>query len=228
MSDTDRAVTSDESVAALPTRVLMVSGTRVSLQRAGFDDKVAATILGSVPGFYIVLRDAHDGPTGRGLRSLSPLIGDVVILRFLYEGVAYGFRSAVSRLATDPEALLFIDYPTAVEQASVRQVPRIVCRLPCDVLSGHRTSQAGLLLDINATGCAVAGALQGADDPPHESDPMTLNLTLPGHSSPWQGTGHIRRISVNGRIWRAGITFDAEQAELVCMLESYLMLAPIG
>lgn len=227
MAEADSVSANETGAAAHRQKVLLASGTSVNVQRAGSDVRVPATILGSVPEFYIALRDPHHGSNERSLRSLNLLIADVVILRFLHDGVIYGFRSSVSRLTTDPEYLLFVHYPQDVEHVSVRQAPRISFHLPCEVSFGGGGSQPGLVLDLSPGGCAVAGARNEGSSSPREADPVTLSLTLPAQSRPVQAVGRVRRVSAEGGNWKAGIAFDDEHTQLVAALEPYLRLAPV-
>ncbi|WP_198007225.1 PilZ domain-containing protein [Nitrococcus mobilis] len=210
-----------------PSHLAVTAGRVVNIQRVGERARVRAEVLGAVPDAYIALREACGSPESQVLRLLSLRVEDLLILRFLREGVVYGFRTAVSRLVTDPEYLVFVHYPRLVEHVSVRREPRTTCRMPCLVAYDGSGQQPGLMLDVSTAGCRIVGRFEREKASPSAGCPVTVTLALPGQTEPFQALGVVRRLDREGADWALGIAFDHEQRELYDALEPYLCLAPL-
>lgn len=200
----------------------IASETQVNLQHTGNNARAVGEVLGAVEGAYIALRD-HPHAGGSGLRALDARIGDTLIVRLFIDGVASGFRAQVLRFVVEPEYLLFLRVPQQVEQVSVRRSPRRRCSLPCEVAWGEAT-QPGLMVDISALGCSVHGELQADARAPAEGEALRISFALPGQNAPTSLAGKVRRVQVDGTVWRVGLAFDGEEAGVVGQLEPYLRL----
>src|SRR5690625_1514557 len=108
----------DQSMNILP-------GTKISLEAAG--GRVTTSLMGVVDGVYVVLQDI---PAYRGLMDFQLGYGETVVLRFLHEGTATGFRSYVLNMVKDPERLLFVAYPNEIQRLALRRADRVRCTLP--------------------------------------------------------------------------------------------------
>ncbi|PWG64274.1 PilZ domain-containing protein [Sediminicurvatus halobius] len=208
-----------------PTGFLLAAGSRLRLQRAGSTKKATAEVVGyggRGVHAYIILRSGH-GEDDSALTALDLRADDTLLVRCLYDGIIYGFRTTITRLLTEPDYLLFVLYPHTVEQVSVRQYPRLPCALPCDIdLAG--AAQQALMLDISAAGCGLAGQVASKDEAPAAGSPITVQLPLPGTQPPVSLTGELCRIGVEASRWEGGVRFDAEQEALFEQLRRYLSL----
>lgn len=208
-----------------PTGFLLAVGSRLRVQRAGSERKATAEVIGYGGGgvhAYIILGSGHGEDEG-ALNALDLRADDTLLVRCLYDGIIYGFRTTITRLLTEPDYLLFVLYPHTVEQVSVRQYPRLPCALPCDIeLAG--AAQQALMLDISAAGCGLAGQAASEDEAPATGSPITVRLPLPGTQPPVSLTGELCRIGVESGRWEGGVRFDAEQEALFEQLRGYLSL----
>jgi hypothetical protein len=223
-SPTDTATTDRPSEHATPALLPIAAGTPVNVQRTGSSLRVRAEVLGAVPGAYIALRGADHRSELRSLSALSLRVGDSIIVRFIHEGVVCGFRTAVTRVSTDPEPLIFVHYPRRVEQVSVRREPRISCRMPCLVAAADAEPRPGLMLDVSATGCGIIGEALPDRPTPVVGAPVTVTIALPERAEANRAVGEIRRLSHHDGNWVIGVLFGSEQRELYAALARYLAL----
>lgn len=224
MSEAGGSANGEPSEASLTEEIPLPAGTRVNVQRAGNDLRVSAEILGAVPGGYIILRDAHRENSPQVLRSLVPHPGDTLLVRFMHEGTVFGFRTMVTRFSAEPEYLLFVHYPRAVEQVSVRRYPRLACTMPCEVAIGG-TPRRALLVDLSAQGCGIVAPLDETQPPPAVEEPVTVTLCVPGETRTRSVTGQVKRLAKHRDTWRAGVAFETAETALFAGLEPYLKLA---
>jgi len=78
--------------------------------------------------------------------------GDPLLVRYLHDGVIFGFRTFVSGTVVEPLPLVFLNWPERVEAHSVRQSRRLDTFIPCHLKlqgTGHDAS----IIDISAGGC---------------------------------------------------------------------------
>lgn len=212
-----------------PTRFLLAPGAALRLQRAGSEKRVAAEVIGyggSGVHAFIIIGSGHGEDTG-ALQALDLRVDDTLLVRCLYDGTVYGFRTTVTRLLTEPEYLLFVLYPHAVEQVSVRRDPRLHCRIPCETELTGADSRT-LMMDISASGCGLAGRVADADNPPAPGAPVSVTLPVPGGGPPATLSGQLCRVGVDDERWEGGVRFDAEQDAIVEQLQPYLALAERG
>lgn len=196
---------------------------KIFVQAPLFASRVEAKILGYSIGHYVTLHSPDSKP-GAGLNTLAPRIGDDLIIRFLVDGIAYGFTSHVIHSLAHPESLVFLQYPESIAQVSVRRDRRIPCRLPCNLLDSTGRRTPALLLDISEGGGKVASRDIKEEQRSAEA-PVKIELTLP----PPAGGAH----EISGKVIRAvhqhqtiiaGIEFDRRYSELMESLTSFLCL----
>lgn len=222
----DEEATQPEDTAETQAGLLLAQGTRLRIQRAGSEKRVYAEVIGfggsGVHAYIILGRDpAEDAGALHGL-NLRP--DDTLLVRCLYDGVIYGFRTTITRLLTEPDYLLFVLYPHAVEQVSVRHYPRLRCALPCEVELAGADPRA-LMLDVSATGCGLVGRCAEDAEPPEPGAPISVSLPVPGSAAPVTLDGELCRIGTGNGRWEGGVRFSGEHNALFEQLEPHLTLA---
>ncbi|WP_197495813.1 flagellar brake protein [Acidihalobacter yilgarnensis] len=211
---------SEESTTENIAAVLM-GGLKVFVQIPPYTTRFEASVLGCVSDEYLIFRTARDKASGAP--TIPPRVGDKVVVRFLVDGVAYGFLSSVVHAISIPEPLLFMQYPDAIKQVSVRQHKRLACRLPCTLTNDAGQKETVLLLDISEQGAKIACREQSVEG--HDSGtPVGLELTLPGPHGMQAMIGKIVRITQQGKASIAGVVFDQPYPELLANLYAILCL----
>ena len=210
----------------LPRRQLadvLAPALKVFVQAPLFASRIEAKILGSAIGQYVALHSPGSRP-GAGLSSLAPRVGDDLIIRFLVDGIAYGFTGRVMHLLAHPESLVFLEYPESIAQVSVRRDRRIPCRLPCNLVDSTGERIPALLLDISEGGSKVA--CRGLGEEQRAADtPVKLELTLPPPSGgTHEITGKVVRATRQKQSIVSGIEFERRHSELMENLASFLCL----
>jgi c-di-GMP-binding flagellar brake protein YcgR len=82
---------------------------------------------------------------------------DIVRVRFLKEGVAYGFESEIITVQFFPFPLMFVKYPADVEHLKIRISTRYKVDLPAVLKNsaGEAIASDAVLLDISEGGCGL-------------------------------------------------------------------------
>jgi c-di-GMP-binding flagellar brake protein YcgR len=97
---------------------------------------------------------------------------DMVRVRFLTEGVAYGFESEVISVQFFPYPLMFIKYPASVEHLKIRISTRYKTNLPValSLASGEAIADDASLIDISEGGCGLKVPVQEGRTLPPDAD----------------------------------------------------------
>ncbi len=80
--------------------------------------------------------------------------GTDVIGRYLYRGTVFGFKSRLIDIITTPVNLLFVSYPTSVEEFNIRKHERVSCMLPGKIQFSKYVLD-GTVLDLSLSGCQI-------------------------------------------------------------------------
>jgi c-di-GMP-binding flagellar brake protein YcgR len=91
-------------------------------------------------------------------------------MRFLKDGIAYGFETKILVINSHHFPVMFCKYPKAIEQCTIRQFRRINVNLPAQFLDmdGNFVADA-TIADISAGGCGLTIPVQEGKEPTCES-----------------------------------------------------------
>ena len=121
--------------------------------------RLKLSLVGYELGKYIILKYPKAVSTSEYKDVL--IEGNVVIVRYLMEGnkgECFAFRSSIKTITQYPEKLIFIEYPTKIENRQLRIQPRTSIHLPAVIMlegSGENKSTQikGIIGDISDKGC---------------------------------------------------------------------------
>lgn len=123
------------------------TGLTVQVEVPGSKRQSAAKVVGSDEENLIVLRLPNDAATDSG----KLFKGNSIVLRYVFDGIAYGFQCTSRGTISTPERLLFLAFPAIVATKSLREHQRQRCGFPGELLDGD-DSRAVHILDISTTG----------------------------------------------------------------------------
>ena len=204
---------------------LLTPDTVVVLEHPLFAQRIRAQVVGTVEGRYIMLRSSGNRRFGT-LATLSPQIGDKLILRTFRDGVACGFTSDILATVRTPELLVFLRYPEEIEHINMRAHRRLRCRLPCLLELDGGPSVPALMLDVSAGGSRVACANLPDEVPADRA--VSLFWSLPSAKTR-EGSRHSIKGRILRRIERSGhnvlvIRFDESPETSVEQLFNFLRI----
>jgi hypothetical protein len=87
--------------------------------------KGVSKLLGAKPPRYLIL----EIPTYQG-QLLFSTVNEECVVRFLKDGTLVGFWSRVVKIVSEPFPLMIVEYPTEVEELTVREHERVDCNIP--------------------------------------------------------------------------------------------------
>lgn len=147
---------------------------------------------------------------------------DSCTVRFLKDGVAYGFESEIISVQFYPFPLMFLKYPADVELIHIRETHRHRVNLPAVLsdASGAVIASDALLLDISEGGCALKVPAAEEVELPRDAEYAISFRILDRDLS----IGcRIRKIEKNGKhADLLGMEFAGASAEKRDMLKSFM------
>ncbi|RLC23245.1 MAG: hypothetical protein DRH93_07820 [Deltaproteobacteria bacterium] len=116
-----------------------------------FDDSAVSfrsKLVGIEQGKYLLLK--APGPFGR----IDPDLFQVedLIIKSLYKGTIYAFRSKLISIISEPSKLMFIEYPRKIEHHELRSHKRFKCSIVTQT-EVNKEERGGVIENISIGGC---------------------------------------------------------------------------
>lgn len=123
-------------------------------------------IIGWEHNLYLMTGIVHSA--GKGT---SPKVNDQCKVRFLKDGVAYGFETKIISISLYPFPVMYFKFPKALEQFKIRKFNRIKSNITAQLLDGNGTFIAdATITDISEGGCGLTIPSGQAKELAHEND----------------------------------------------------------
>jgi len=153
--------------------------------------------------------------------------GTKTIIRFVYQGIAYGFSTTISRALYKPAKVLFLDYPKDIEIYQLRNHERVLCLLPVSLELTKDETVSGHVTDISKEGCqfsAENNTFFNKHELPSKEYEHSISLQLPGFENTIIISCHVMNISQTNQQVKIGLKFismsDDARERLYDFLES--------
>jgi len=200
-------------------------GSKLQVQIGQFYSRLESTLIGIHKRKYLVITML------KGSKSLSLELkqdGTPLIIRYIHNGKAYGFKSIVLDVLTNLENHLIISYPAQVEIHELRNFPRLSCFLPARLFIDNKFIDSSVS-DISRTG--VQYTLSTSEDieqlAEHVDEKISLDVQLPGSDGYTHIIANICNIRENNNRVSLGITFDQSDTQYLTNLISFLLDAKV-
>lgn len=205
-----RQVLSDLSrtIANMLKRHFISLGTGLQIEFPGVEERFRSVLIGMEPDNYLIVRTPIAVSEGMARGHLLP--GTVLIIRYLFEGVVWGFRSTILQTLTGRIRVLFVSYPDTVENHDLRRNNRIECLVPADA-DWEGRSFSGLITDMSEQGVRLVFHLErspGIEDwHPDVRARLGLRMQLPGSVQAVPAQVELRNLSRDGERILLGLRF---------------------
>jgi len=195
-------------------------GTPLQIQIGEAKDgsRLICSLVGFEPEGYLLLRI----PAIPGI--LDELIeGAQVVVRYIYAGAVYGFKSSILNRITRPALILFISYPRSIEVMNLRRTTRLHCLLPASA-KVYKQELEGVILDISAEGCRLYLESFGSQELPafRIEQAIIVSLELAGIAGQQIANGKVQNFRQDSRLAEIGIKFDESNTVLLKNIRAYI------
>ncbi len=135
-------------------KLLIDIGTELNIEFKELESRFKSSLLGIVPSKYVIAQIPEIISNDFVVKCNRKKGGDVVV-RYLYDGSVYGFKSKYIGITPDPINLMILQYPNEIEACNIRKDERVNCILPGKLKIGEDVQDVSIL-DLSASGCQVA------------------------------------------------------------------------
>jgi c-di-GMP-binding flagellar brake protein YcgR len=127
-------------------------GLKLWLELNNGADKMSMSLVGWDKGTFILAKSTQ-------LKSFKIASDDDCVIRFVKDGVAYGFQTNMLSMQYHPTPLIFLKYPQDIKSMSFRKSSRIKTNIPARFLkekgSGEFITTDARVVDLSETGCRI-------------------------------------------------------------------------
>lgn len=193
-------------------------GTEVRIQIPGMEERYRSRVVGLDPGRFIILTKPVTLSPAVVKTSLIP--GSELLVRYLYDGTVWGFKSRLIQVLSGNVQVIFVEYPQDIENYELRRAERVETYLPCRLAQGEQAVD-GLVLDLSEAGARVSykSDLEIGRNPGCEVQIQIPALKC-GDSALLAGV--VRTVRERGGRWILGRQFSEGQDEMRQKVREYL------
>lgn len=218
---------SSQNTETAPSLDLPITlGTGLIIELVNLKQRIKSSLVGMEPGRYLIVRISEKDLIGN---FRSDLVKDSpMIVRYLYNGTVYGFRSSIVNIVSVPAKLFFVTYPSKLDEFTVLSNSRHECILPALTMIGNAFVEM-VILDISKQGClCMIKAADPNDDKLYGgvqvNKTMDIKVQFPGAEGKFGLMGTIRNVSKDVGKILLGVQFEKMPPELRTQLDGFLSL----
>ena len=150
--------------------------------------------------------------------------GERVMVKYVYKGRMWMFKSQLIRVTKTPAPLLFLEYPRVIHYHELRKAKRSTIFLPSTFHLQGEKELYGVLIDMSLTGSLCQIKHKNKENIPIMDIDSTviLRCLLPGIPEEQQLYGKVKNMKIEHGETRIGVEFEGLQPQLTDTIEKYL------
>jgi hypothetical protein len=198
-------------------KLTIALGSELNMQVDGMEEKFKSILIGIEAPVYLMVR--MQIPT----RFRSQIDkGTVFVVKYLYLGNVYGFKTKSIGSVEKPYKITFLSYPETVESLNIRRAQRVSCFIPATVEINKRQIR-GLVMEISRSGTRFKISA-GADiiNEVAINDPLKISFPLLGFEGIHTFKGIIKSVNTDSIGISFGIQFEDIKPSVEGMIDGYV------
>ncbi len=204
------------SPKSVPSQVLnnknfcLELGIKLLIDFDGLAVPFRSTLVGIEPGKYLILK--APGPIGNIDHDFFKV--EELIVKSLYKGTIYAFRSNVINIVAKPSKLIFIEYPQRIEHHELRRHKRFKCNIATQT-EVNKDENGGTIKNISKGGCLYSidsVATKNYISSELLNDTIPFQCYFPGIEDEINFIGEIRNTKINTNEIGVGIKFNYQDS----------------
>ena len=183
--------------------IYVETGTEMSLATGDLDFSGKCTYVGRRENQYIVVTP----PSNFSANENKLLQADRLMVRYLFEGDIFEFKSKLLEIKSNPLMLLLLQYPVSFEKKELRSQKRISCFISAKMEVNNELHD-GIIKDISKLGCrCVFETSVKLEKSMRIDDHIALGFGFPGIFDRQEILGKIKDIRMKENSLDVGIEF---------------------
>ena len=203
-------------------RICIELGTKLQVRLDGVDINFKCSLIGMEPHKYLII----NAPVNMlSFARYKLRRGSKVVVRYLYRGSAFGFKSELLEDIYAPLKLLFVEYPEIIEEHNLRSDQRIECVLPIKIKINGEEKQ-GVILDLNREGCCcqIQKNEQGNETTAVQmEEKVYLTCYLPQTEGVYEIGATVKNIRMDNKQITFGMMFNDIKPEVKDVIGQYML-----
>jgi ribosome-associated toxin RatA of RatAB toxin-antitoxin module len=198
-------------------KLAIALGSELNMQIEGMEEKFKSILIGIEAPTYLMVR--MQIPT-RFRNQIDE--GTTFMIRYIYMGEVYGFRSKLIGSVKKPYKITFLSYPDRVDSLNIRRAQRVSCFIPATIELTQKRLR-GLVLEISKSGTRFT--INADNEIVKEvkiDDAARISFPLLGFEGIHSFNGLIKSISSDTVGISFGIQFEDVKSSLEKMIENYV------
>lgn len=199
----------------LPLRL----GARIKIVFFDLDAELESSLIGIVKNNCIIVENPL--PDNDLQQQID---GERVMVKYVYKGKMWMFKSQLLGATKTPVPLLFLEYPKVIHYHELRKTKRSTIFIPSTFHLEGQKELFGVLIDMSLTGslCQIKHKSE-ANIPMMDIDStVILRCLLPGIPEEQQLYGKVKNMKIEHGETRIGVEFDSLQPQLTDTIGKYL------
>ncbi len=198
-------------------KLVIALGSELTMQIEGMEEKFKSILIGIEAPVYLMVR--MQIPT----RFRSQIDrGTFFVVRYLYLGDVYGFKTKSLGSVEKPYKITFLSYPEAVENLNIRKAQRVSCFIPATVEIKKRQIR-GLVMEISRSGTRFKVSTDSVlINEVAINDPLKISFPLLGFEGIHNFKGIIKSITSDLAGISFGIQFEEIKPSVEGMIDGYV------
>ncbi len=198
-------------------KLVLTPGTELTMQIEGMEEKFRSILVGIESPVYLMVR--MQIPT-RFRNQIDK--GTIFIVRYLYLGNVYGFKTKTIDSVDKPYRITFLSYPETVESLNIRKAQRVSCFIPGTIEINNQQIR-GLVMEISRSGTRFR--ISSDPDLIREvtiNDSIRISFPLLGFEGIHNFKGIIKSVNSDSEGLYLGIQFEDIKPGVENMIEVYV------
>lgn len=218
---------SDVVPSMAPVCLPISFGTELQIELLDINLRIKSELIGLESKRYIIMKISDNDLSG--IFRNAAVKKNSLVVRYLYNGSVYGFKTSALAFISAPARLLFAGYPESIEEFNVRIEERYNCILPAKASLGGGSVDL-VIVDICRGGCRAVIKTSAADNKESLDRSINMDMTLdlavflPGVAGEFGIKGAIRSINKDSSKISFGLKFEAMEPKAREGLDRYISL----
>ncbi|CAG1066610.1 hypothetical protein BAC1_02232 [uncultured bacterium] len=187
----------------------LATGSEVLLEIEALKLRIKCVLVGFETGQYIIIRLSSKDLIGN-FRSEQIKSGQLLV-RYLYQGAVYGFRTEVLNVVATPAKIFFLSYPVKIEEYVTRDRDRFDCALPAGTMVDNEIIDM-VIIDISNEGCQCVIKTSPSKSILYShmqvNKMLDIRVQFPGKEGMYRLPGRVRNLSKGQDRITLGVKFE--------------------
>ncbi len=200
-------------------RICLEIGLPIQLKLEGVAFPLQSVLVGMEIDEYLIIKIPVQFANIK--HKLFP--GIDIVVRYLYQGIVFGFQTKLIEIISKPVKLLFLEYPRIIEHHELRSHKRAQSIFPATIRIKDKTNN-GAIIDVSKNGCRCHMLSSRSEHlPPVQiDDEISIMCKFPGVEGDHEVLGKIRNIKKSRNELIVGIEFLKLELEIHDLISQYI------